>query len=184
MTALDDSALNEQRIDEILVVRCQLGERAAFDALIQRWSAPLHRYAMKLTGDPDLALDLAQEVWLRVIQGMGRLRDAANFRAWMFGIAHRVFADRLRVRYAIPIDHAAPLEGVADDGLSFEEEELKRALALGVEVLPIVEREVVVLFYFEALSLAEIASALGVPEGTVKSRLFRARNLLRQHFAS
>jgi RNA polymerase sigma-70 factor (ECF subfamily) len=102
----------------------------------------------------------------------------------MFGIAHRVFTDRLRVRYAIPIDHATPLDGVADNGFSFEEDDLKRALALGVEVLPIVEREVVVLFYFEALSLTEIANALDVPAGTVKSRLFRARSLLRQHFAS
>lgn len=166
--------------DELLVVRCQLGERAAFDALIRRWSAPLQRYAMNLTRDAALADDLVQDIWLRVLRGLNRLRDAAQFRAWLFGIAHRTFADRLRERYALSLDVSVDLDAVAaaDDGN--DDEDRVRALAGGLERLPLVEREVLTLFYLEALPLADIATALGIPVGTVKSRLYRARALLRQ----
>jgi RNA polymerase sigma factor (sigma-70 family) len=167
--------------DQLLVVRCQLGERAAFDDLVRRWSGPLHRYALKLTNDPALASDLTQDVWLRVLRGLGRLREAGRFRAWLFGIAHRSFMDRLRVRYATPIDSGMePDELVVDEDLVFDPA-MARALAAGMASLPMVEREVLTLFYLEELSLAEIAQALGIPTGTVKSRLFRARTLLRKH---
>ncbi|WP_257386517.1 RNA polymerase sigma factor [Tahibacter caeni] len=171
--------------DTLLVVRCQLGERAAFDALIRRWAAPLQRYALKLTRDPALADDLVQDVWLRAVRGLGRLRDAAQFRPWLFGIAHRTFADRLRERYAMTVDADVDWDtfaAVDDDGEDAEDRE--RALAGGLERLPLVEREVLTLFYLEALPLAEIATALGIPTGTVKSRLFRARALLRHHLTA
>lgn len=177
-----DATTHRARTDALLVVRCQLGERAAFDDLVRRWSEPLHRYALRLAQDPEVARDITQEVWLRVLQGLGRLHDSANFRAWMFGIAHRTFADRLRIRYAIPIDRGADLQDVAAAEPAGEDEALGRALASGLERLPIVEREVLTLYYLEELSLAEIAAALRIPVGTVKSRLFRARTLLRQQF--
>lgn len=170
--------------DELLIVRCQLGERAAFDALIRRWSAPLHRYAMKLTHDATLSDDLVQEIWLGVLRGLARLRDAAQFRAWLFGIAHRTFADRLRDRYRMPVDASVDLDALAAVDDDSEAEDRARALASGMEHLPLVEREVLTLFYLEDLSLADIASALDIPVGTVKSRLFRARTLLRHHLTS
>jgi RNA polymerase sigma factor (sigma-70 family) len=89
--------------DEWLVVRCQLGERLAFDALIERWHAPLWRYVRQLTSNDDVAREIAQEVWLRVIRGISRLRDGAKWRAWLFGIARRVLMDRLRAQYAMPL---------------------------------------------------------------------------------
>ena len=64
---MDHTVADRERADALLVLRCQLGERQAFDALIHRWSAPLHRYALKLCNDSDLAHDLTQEVWLRVL---------------------------------------------------------------------------------------------------------------------
>lgn len=173
---------HREQADQLIVVRCQLGERAAFDALIRRWSASLYRYAVKLAGDADLANDLAQDVWLRVLRGLPRLRDAAQFRPWLFGIAHRTFMDRLRDRYATPVDAVLDPEAVtAVDEEDGTDEDLDRALAAGLAHLPLVEREVLTLFYLEDLSLAEVATALGIPVGTVKSRLFRARTLLRHH---
>ena len=77
------------REDELLVVRCQLGERPAFDDLIDRWHAPLWKYARRLTGSDDAAQEVAQDVWLRVLRGIHRLRDGARLRAWLFGIARR-----------------------------------------------------------------------------------------------
>lgn len=177
----DRARTDQERADQLLIVRCQLGERAAFDDLIRRWSGSLHRYALKLSNDPELADDLTQEVWLRALQGLGRLRDAAQFRAWLFGIAHRTFMDRLRSRYAMPVDTGIVLEELATTDTIGDDEDLDRALAIGMALLPIVEREVLTLFYLEELSMADIAAALGIPVGTVKSRLFRARTLLRKH---
>lgn len=174
-TAVSDHA------DELLVVRCQLGERDAFDALIRRWSASLHRYAFKLAGEAERANDLVQDVWLAVLRGLPNLRDAAQFRPWLFGIAHRTFMERLRGRYAMPVDDGVDLEAVAADPADDDRELRERALVSGLEQLPLIEREVLTLFYLEALSLADIASALRIPAGTVKSRLFRARTLLRRH---
>src|SRR5690606_21965510 len=86
----------QAREDEWLAVRCQLGERAAFDALIRRWNDPIWRYLRRLSSSEDDALEMTQEVWLRVVRGIARLREGARLRAWLFGIARRVAMDRLR----------------------------------------------------------------------------------------
>lgn len=169
----------DRKQDELLAIRCQLGEPAAFDALIARWHEPLWKYLRRLTGDEDAAAEAVQDAWLRILRGMPRLRDAGRLRAWIFGIARRVVMDRLREKYAEParvspddVDLAA-----ADDAIDLKEE-----LALLQEELarlPVPEREVLVLFHLEELSLLEIAEVAGIPAGTVKSRLFRARRALR-----
>lgn len=169
----------DRKQDELLAIRCQLGEPAAFDALIVRWHEPLWKYLRRLTGDEDAAAEAVQDAWLRILRGMPRLRDASRLRAWIFGIARRVVMDRLREKYAEPakvspedVDLAA-----ADDAIDLREE-----LALLQEELarlPVPEREVLVLFHLEELTLLEIAEVAGIPAGTVKSRLFRARRALR-----
>ena len=174
-----DARSEEVAQDEWLVLRCQLGEREAFDPLIAKWHPLLWRYAIRLTNDADAAADVVQEVWLRALRGLPTLRDAARFRAWLFGIARRVLMDRLRARYAEPpmeqlepggIDEPAADEERTDD-FSVVQAELNR--------LPLAEREVLVLFYLRELSLNDIAAIAAIPVGTVKSRLFRARQMLR-----
>ena len=171
--------LHDARADELLTIRCQLGERAAFDALIARFHLPLWRYARNLSGSDAAADDASQEVWLRVLRAISRLRDGARLRSWLFGIAHRVLMDRLREQYAhqptadVEIDEQAA-EAEADDiesDLAAMLDELAR--------MPLTEREVLTLFYLRELSLDEVAQVLSIPVGTVKSRLFRARKLLR-----
>lgn len=169
----------DPREDELLAVRCQLGERPAFEELIRRWNEPLWRYIRRIAGDDDGAADLVQEVWLRVIRGIGRQREPARLRSWLFGIARRVAIDRLRQRYSMPpladIERLKalpePVADAVDDDLDALDDELTR--------LPVLEREVLTLFYLQELSLTETAEVLGIPVGTVKSRLFRARQLLR-----
>jgi RNA polymerase sigma factor (sigma-70 family) len=170
--------------DEWLVLRCQIGEREAFDPLIARWHPMLWRYAVRVTDDPDAASDVVQEVWLRVLRGLGRLRDAARFRAWLFGIARRVLMDRLRVRYAEPRFEAVDLADIPEAGGGDDRADDLALLEAGLAQLPVLEREVLVLFYLQELSLSEIADIAGIPVGTVKSRLFRARRLLRAQVAS
>jgi RNA polymerase sigma factor (sigma-70 family) len=166
------------REDELLVVRCQLGERQAFDELIDRWHAPLWKYARRLSGSDDAAHEVAQDVWLRVLRGIHRLRDRARLRAWLFGIARRALMDRLRAQYAAPAVADVDVATIAADDDPALADDLE-ALQQELERLPVIEREVLTLFYLKELSLAEIADVLGVPAGTVKSRLFRARRLLR-----
>jgi RNA polymerase sigma-70 factor (ECF subfamily) len=165
--------------DELLVIRCQLGEPDAFDALIECWRRPLWLYIRRMTRDHDEAQDLFQEVWLRVIRGIARLRDTSRFRAWLFGIARRALMDRLRREYAqLPADDLDVGEVAAQQEPSGIESDLA-SMEASLEVLPAVEREVLTLFYLNDLTLAELAEALNVPVGTVKSRLFRARGMLR-----
>ncbi|MEO6276857.1 sigma-70 family RNA polymerase sigma factor [Roseateles sp.] len=167
--------------DEWLVVRCQLGERPAFDELIARWQQPLWRYARQLAGSDATADDVTQDVWLRVLRGIARLRDGGKLRPWLFGIAHRVLMDRLREQYRLPLmsDNDVDLEALpVDDGALALEAELA-ALQDGLARLPTLECEVLTLFYLQALSLDEVSQVLTVPVGTVKSRLHRARRLLR-----
>jgi RNA polymerase sigma-70 factor (ECF subfamily) len=178
VTASGDSTTQE-RDDEWLVVRCQLGERAAFDELVGRWHVPLWKCVRRLTGDDAATDDIVQDSWLRIVRGIGRLRDGSKWRAWMFSIARRVWMDRLRLQYAMPrgsdidlgeLPGESPLDARTDD-LETMHEELIR--------LPVTEREVLTLFYLQELSLEEVSMVMDVPVGTVKSRLFRARRMLR-----
>jgi RNA polymerase sigma-70 factor (ECF subfamily) len=169
--------------DELLALRCQLGEAGAFDDLVGRWHQPLWRYVRRLTGDEDAAAETVQDVWLRVLRAIARLRDPARLRAWLFGIARRAVMDRLREQYAVA-QAGAELDASGLDVVAEEEDaDLEAELAqMRRELLrlPVLEREALTLFYLDELSLAEIAAVLAVPVGTVKSRLFRARRALRE----
>ena len=169
----------ETRTDELLAVRCQLGERGAFDDLIARWHEPLWRYLRRLSNTDDAVRDLAQDTWMRVFRGIARLREPSKLRPWLFGIARNVAMDRLRSQYAEGSRADVDLEQVpATDDVNLEEE--LATLESGLANLPIVERETLTLFYLRELSLEEIAGLTSVPVGTVKSRLFRARQMLRR----
>lgn len=169
---------NEQaRRDELLAIRCKLGERAAFDELIERYANRLRSYVRRVANSEAEADDLVQDTWLRVLRGMPGLRDPARLRSWLFGIAHRVIIDRLRLRYAEPAH--APVEVLVDEA-DLQDEHLRHdQVERGLAALAPPEREAVVLFYLEQLSLAEMAEVTAVPIGTVKSRLHRARTRLR-----
>jgi RNA polymerase sigma factor (sigma-70 family) len=169
--------------DELLAVRCQLGERAAFDALIDRWHDALWRYARRFVDSDDACGDVVQDIWLRVLRGIGRLRDPARLRSWLFGIARRVVMDRLRTKYTTPPFVETELSEVASDDDTSNREETIGLLHEELTWLPVVERDVLVLFYLHELSLSELADVIGVPIGTVKSRLFRARALIRRRLA-
>lgn len=165
--------------DELLAIRCQLGEQAAFDELILRWHEPLWRYVRRLTGDDEPAAETVQDVWLRVLRGIARLREPARLRAWLFGIARRAVMDRLREEYAAPsFVPAGDCEIAAQDDPADPEEELAR-MHEELMRLPVVERDVLTLFYLRELTLSQISEVLEIPVGTVKSRLFRARHALR-----
>ena len=181
----DPSQSDDSRCrDELLAVRCQLGEPEAFDDLIARWHGPLWSFVRRLTGDDDLAHDTLQDMWLRVLRGIASLRDGARLRAWLFGIARRAVMDRMRQKYrdACLVDDDVDAMAAADE--SWPSQRDLEALQDRLTRLPIAERELLTLFYLRELSLAELAEVLAIPIGTVKSRLFRARALLREQLTA
>lgn len=176
---IEQRTFSSEKEDEWLAVRCQLGERAAFEELIERYQGPLWRYIRRVAPDEDAAREVTQDAWLRVLRGIGRLRDPARLRPWLFGIARRALMDRLRDQYARAVETDCDVSEIparVDPALpELQLQQVERELA----ALPIVEREVLTLFYLKELSLAEVAEVLNLPVGTVKSRLFRARQMLR-----
>ena len=174
-----DDPTPSRSADELLVVRCQLGEPEAFDDLIALWHAPLWLFIRRMSGQDEEAQDILQDVWLRVIRGIARVRDGSRLRGWLFGIARRVLMDRLRRQYAVPPASEVDTEDLAAESDPPDRDSDLEALDAALETLPLIEREVLTLFYLRDLSLVEIADALDIPIGTVKSRLFRARRLAR-----
>ena len=165
--------------DELLAVRCQLGEPAAFDALVERWHPSLQRYVRRLVDDDERAADVLQDAWLRILRALPGLRDPARLRPWLFGITRRAVMDRLRRQYAEPAGDGPESADLAAPEPDIELIDDIDAMHAELATLPLAEREVLVLYYLRELPLAQVAEVLAVPAGTVKSRLFRARKLLR-----
>ena len=164
--------------EELLAIRCQLGDRDALDVLIDRYAARLRGYVRRVAATEAEADDLVQETWLRVLRGLPGLRDPRRLRSWLFGITHRVLVDRLRSRYAAPAESSD--EHLADDADLQQWHVQRDQVETGLASLAPVDREAVVLFHLEGLSLSEISASTSVPIGTVKSRLHRARLQMRQ----
>jgi RNA polymerase sigma factor (sigma-70 family) len=164
--------------ERLLVVRCQLGEREAFHELVHLWHDPLWRYVKGMVGSPDTADDLAQEAWVAVMRGLPRLRQPERFAPWLFTIARRTVTDHLRQTYRTPAT-TTEVETEADAGDSDAGVLTALEIQAGLGGLPPLEREVLLLFHLQDLPLAACAEVLGVPPGTVKSRLHRARRMLR-----
>ncbi|MEU6714181.1 sigma-70 family RNA polymerase sigma factor [Nonomuraea sp. NPDC046802] len=161
--------------DELLVVRAQLGERAALAELVSRWRVPVWAYVRRML-DAERADDVSQEIWLAVVRSLPRLREPARFAPWLFTIARRSVTDRLRSQYArefatVDVATEDPVEALVD----------RAELLSALSELPVPEREILVLFYLEDLSVEDCAQICRIPAGTVKSRLNRARRLLREH---
>ncbi|HET9862903.1 MAG TPA: RNA polymerase sigma factor [Steroidobacteraceae bacterium] len=170
----------DPRADALLAIRCQLGERDAFDALIARWHEPLWRYLRTLASSSEVADDLSQDTWLRVLRSIAALRDASRLRPWLFGIARRVAMDRLRFRYAHPTADLAEIDDMAAAEADIALESDLATLQSALDALPVSDRETLTLFYLRELTIEQIATLLQAPTGTIKSRLFRARELLRR----
>ncbi|MFG2077076.1 RNA polymerase sigma factor [Nonomuraea maritima] len=164
--------------DDVLVVRAQLGERAALAELLSRWRTPVWVYVRRML-DADRADDVTQEIWLSVVRGLPRLRDPGRFAPWLFTIARRSITDRLRGEYAQAEETPVAGDAVVDDPVEAMVD--RAALVSVLSELPVLEREVLVLFYLEDLPVDVCADICRVPAGTVKSRLNRARHLLREH---
>ncbi|WP_296658261.1 sigma-70 family RNA polymerase sigma factor [Paraburkholderia sp.] len=150
-----------------------------FEAQVVAQLAPLRRYARSLTGDAAWADDLVQDAAERALSHWNSFRPDSNLRAWLLTILRHIYIDQLRGRREITVDdESAPwrtLEAPHGEVDGLDLRDLQRALYL----LPAAQREVLLLVCVEELSYQEASAVLGVPSGTVMSRLSRAREHLR-----
>lgn len=175
--------------DQLLVARCQSDDRAAFDALVDRYQARVFGFVRRMVSSREEAEDIAQEVFIRAFRNIHRYDGRASVAGWLFKIATNLCIDSLR-RSSRRVSEVA-LEGdesaadrVPDPSGDPEPvvmaRQMQEVLAVAVHSLSDRLKPVLLLHDVEGLSYEEIANVLNIPVGTVKSRLFLARERLQQ----
>lgn len=172
-------------VESYLVASARLGNQAARSQLVARYQKRFLRHAYRLLGDTELAKDAVQDGWVEIMRGLSKLKDDAAFPAWAFRIVTRrcgrIISERQRTReISTRFAGEPPVKCATAESLELAADvaPLRSALA----ALSPEHRSAVALFYLEEMSVAEVAVALDVPVGTVKSRLLNARAKLRQSF--
>ena len=180
--------------DEEVVARVLEGDQNAFEILVQRHHRAIYHYIYRMAGQPDLAADLTQEVFLKVFTALDSFDPTYRFTTWLYRIASNRVIDHVRRRRMILV----PLEPQAGDerGVLREvaavqrnpegnllDRESARDVAGAIADLPAEYRDLIVLRHFQHRSYEEIAQIKSRPLGTVKNRLFRAREALRRKMA-
>jgi RNA polymerase sigma-70 factor, ECF subfamily len=168
-------AAREDRED---VERILNGDVSAFERIVVRWQRPLLNLAYRFCRDEGRAEDLAQEAFLRVYRGLASWKEEATFSTWLFSVATNCYRSELRrIPPAMePLDDV--LYFVASDPRPSPAGADHEAIRQAVLALPPRYRDAIVLFYFHEMDIAAAARSLGLPEGTVKARLFRGRKIL------
>ena len=180
--------------DSSAMRRLREGEDHALNEIMERWQRRVTSYLLRFTGNETVAIDLAQETFVRVYQSRERYRPTAKFSTWLFAIASNLAREHLRWLRRHPTaslnethegNSERPLsERIAADGLNpseaAEKLEQTRALRDAVMSLPNDLREAVVLFEYEDMSHEEIAEITGCSRKAVETRLYRARGILRK----
>lgn len=170
-----------QIYDELLVLKCQQDDKEAFAELVDRWQKRLWSYAFRMVGSEPAAWDILQETWLGIIKGIKKLNDVDVFPQWAFRILNNKCADWLRKQY-LQTRFDSELSRQARNEFDFEQDTDEKADSLdaAIEKLSPKSKALLTLRYREGFEIGQIAEILGVPGGTVKSRIHRAINQLRQ----
>jgi len=166
------------------VERVLAGDARAFEGIVRRWQGPLVNMAWRYCRDRSRAEELAQEAFIRAWRGLNSWRRESSFSTWLFALAANVFRSELKRFPTLNV----PLEEIAEPSapaaqhhalaLRLSSETVRRA----VLSLPLRYREPVVLYYFHEMDVAAAARTMGLPEGTLKARLSRGRELMRRRF--
>ena len=179
--------------DSDLVVRAIAGREDGFEELVRRYQRPIAAYVYRMVGDYDSALDLTQEVFIRIYNSLGRYRPEFKFSTWIYRIAHNAAIDHLRRSDS---SRTEDLEVEGEGGQTFqrplaskaptpeqlsERNERRGEIEEVIRQLPPAYRELIVLRHAHDFSYDEIAEVTGLPLGTVKNRIFRAREAMRAH---
>lgn len=184
-------------MEEELVKQAKQGNQSAFETLVRQYEKKVFNVALRMSGRPEDAFDLSQEAFLRVYRALPAFREESSFSTWLYRIVSNVCMDFARKR-AGRQKHESPLITSDDDGNDVvlevpdlryspetqqENKELAAALAEGIARLSPMHRQILLLRDISGLSYQDIAEIFDLEEGTVKSRLSRAREKLRVFLA-
>lgn len=184
----DLSAVSDRELVAIAVD----GFDGSFEELVRRYQRPIAAYVYRMVGNYESALDLTQEIFIKVYNSLNRYRAEFKFSTWIYKIAHNAAVDHLRRSstreqslvagtesdsFELPIEssHLTPEQ-------ESERKERRGEIESVVRALPANYRELIILRHSQDLSYEEIVEVTGLPLGTVKNRLFRAREMMRQQF--
>ncbi len=178
--------------DRELVAIAVEGFDGSFEELVRRYQRPIAAYVYRMVGNYESALDLTQEIFIKVYNSLSRYRSEFKFSTWIYKIAHNAAVDHLRRSstreqslvagtesdsYDLPIESAS-----LTPEQESERKERRGEIESVVRALPANYRELIILRHSQDLSYEEIVEVTGLPLGTVKNRLFRAREMMRQQF--
>jgi RNA polymerase sigma-70 factor (ECF subfamily) len=178
--------------DRDLVATAVSGVEGSFEELVRRYQRPISAYVYRMVGNYESALDLTQEIFIKVYSSLRRYRSEFKFSTWIYKIAHNAAIDHLRRtatreqslvmgpendQFDLPIES----KRLSPEQES-ERKERRGEIESVVRALPANYRELIILRHSQDLSYEEIVEVTGLPLGTVKNRLFRAREMMRQQF--
>ena len=177
-----------------LVQRAKQGDEESFAALVEQNQGRIYNLALRMTGNPDDALELSQEAFLNAWKGLGKFQGDSSFATWLYRLTSNVCIDFLRrekrrsalsMTICLDDEEEARQAELPDERFSphveAERRERQETLRAGLSTLSAEHRRVLILRELEGLSYGEIAQVLGLEEGTVKSRIARARLALRNY---
>jgi RNA polymerase sigma-70 factor, ECF subfamily len=177
-----ETTLRQAR-DEWLALRCKLRRPGAFEDLIKEMERPLLYYVSKLLTDESQGFDVLQEVWLTAFRRIARLEEPRAIRPWLYRIAHALVVDRIRHNASQERAERTWAESPEIAEESYFDAEDAAAIHKALDDIDSKHREVLVLHFLNSMSIAEIASILDCPEGTVKSRIYYAKQALKEMLA-
>ena len=178
--------------DRDLVATAVSGIEGSFEELVRRYQRPISAYVYRMVGNYESALDLTQEIFIKVYSSLQRYRSEFKFSTWIYKIAHNAAIDHLRRtstreqslvmgpendQFDLPVESTRP-----SPEQESERKERRGEIESVVRALPANYRELIILRHSQDLSYEEIVEVTGLPLGTVKNRLFRAREMMRELF--
>ena len=182
--------MGERGIDQALVERVQQGDKQAFDVLVLKYQNKIIQLIYRYVHDPDEARDVAQDAFIKAYKAIGRFRGDSAFYTWIYRIAintaknHLVASSRrppksdIDAQDAEQYDGATGLKEYATPERLLLKDEIQAAIARAIDELPDDLRTAIILRELEGLSYEEIAETMECPIGTVRSRIFRARDAI------
>ena len=181
--------------DMVLIERAQKGDMQAFDSLVSRYETKAYQYAFRMTRNQDAAADIVSDAFVRVFNALKNFRGQSAFGTWLYRILTNCYLDRKkrdRDKSTVSLDQPTSPGGemerqIEDDAPGpddlAEQDARETTVQAALQKLPEYQQAMLVMFHVEMLSYEEIAAALDLPIGTVKSRLNRARVALREQLA-
>jgi RNA polymerase sigma-70 factor (ECF subfamily) len=188
--------MSNQASDQKLVERVQKGDKGAFDLLVLKYQHKIVNLIMRYVRDPELALDISQEAFIKAYRALPRFRGDSAFYTWMYRIAVNTAKNHLAAQRRRPMDveldlqdpeqyelHAKLKETDTPEGVTLSNE-LQESVERAIAALPEDLRTAIVLRELEGMSYEEIAQTMECPVGTVRSRIFRARDAIGKKIGS